>query len=339
MYFRLASVASLLCLFVVVGCSQDAGETATVESQQSKKTNSTRARSDFPIKMQAKHLPNAVRVHEKVISGGLPENDLAFEELRQLGVKTIISVDGAKPDVETAEKFGLRYVHLPHGYDGISDDRAMELAKAVRDLEGPIYIHCHHGKHRSPAAASVACVSAGLIPPASAISVLEIAGTSENYRGLYQSANDAMPFEEALLNELQVEFRESVDVLPMAEAMVAIGHTHDHLKAISQARWRTPAEQPDLDPAHEALMLREHFSELLRDDDVKQQPEQFQELIVDSEIAAKELESILREFESDVEHQNPPKTLQSALDRISQNCKSCHQKYRDIPLDEKNGNK
>src|SRR5688572_20555590 len=66
-------------------------------------------------KLSTQHLPNAVRVHERVISGGLPEGDAAFAELNALGVKTIVSVDGAKPDLETAAKFGLRYVHLPHG--------------------------------------------------------------------------------------------------------------------------------------------------------------------------------------------------------------------------------
>ncbi|MEZ6069075.1 MAG: hypothetical protein R3C10_02145 [Pirellulales bacterium] len=134
------------------------------------------------------HLPNAVQLHPRVISGGLPEGDAAFAELEQLGVKTIISVDGAKPDVQAAARHGLRYVHLPHGYDGIPEERGRELAKAVRELDGPIYIHCHHGKHRSPAAATVACVSTGLLPANEAVAVLKLAGTSPNYRGLYESA-------------------------------------------------------------------------------------------------------------------------------------------------------
>src|SRR5262245_11928799 len=66
-------------------------------------------------KLESKHLPNPIRVHEKVISGGLPEGDAAFAELQELGIKTVISVDGAKPDVALAKKYGMRYVHLPHG--------------------------------------------------------------------------------------------------------------------------------------------------------------------------------------------------------------------------------
>lgn len=288
-----------------------------------------------PQKLAAQHLPNPVRVHAKVISGGLPAGDPAFAELRELGVKTIISVDGAKPDVATAARYGLRYVHLPHGYDGISEQRVRELAKAVRDLEGPIYIHCHHGKHRSPAAASVACVAAGMLPASDAVAVLKVAGTSPNYRGLYQSAERTQPLEAALLDQLSVDFRESVEIPPLAEAMVALEHTHDHMKEIAAAGWRTPPAHPDLEPAHEALLLREHFTELLRADDVRREPAEFQELLRSSEQAAQELEDGLRAWQSASDQTQPPQSLGRSMERITVMCKSCHEKYRDVPLGEK----
>ena len=100
-------------------------------------------------------LNNVIRITEKLLSGSVPEGDTGFQTLQKLGVKTIITVDGAKPEVERAEKFGMRYVHLPIGYDGVPADQGWRLAKAVRDLPGLIYIHCHHGQHRSPAAAVV----------------------------------------------------------------------------------------------------------------------------------------------------------------------------------------
>src|SRR5688500_19183961 len=62
-------------------------------------------------------LENAHVVTDKVLSGAQPEDAKAFETLARLGVKTIISVDGAAPDVETARKYGIRYVHLPIKYD------------------------------------------------------------------------------------------------------------------------------------------------------------------------------------------------------------------------------
>src|SRR5690606_5918477 len=141
-------------------------------------------RETSPRRLATTHLPNAVQVHSRVISGGSPHGEEGYRELAELGVKTVISVDGATPDIETANRYGLRYVHLPHGYDGIPRERVEQLAKAVKELEGPIYIHCHHGKHRSPAAASVACIGAGLIDQQCAQQVLSVVGTGKNYRRL-----------------------------------------------------------------------------------------------------------------------------------------------------------
>src|SRR6185369_1160846 len=54
-------------------------------------------------------LDNAHRLTDRVLSGAQPEGEAAFRELADLGVKTVISVDGARPDVASAHKFGLRY--------------------------------------------------------------------------------------------------------------------------------------------------------------------------------------------------------------------------------------
>jgi protein tyrosine phosphatase (PTP) superfamily phosphohydrolase (DUF442 family) len=278
--------------------------------------------------LAAEHLPNSWQIHAQVITGGQPEGDAAFAELAALGVKTIISVDGAKPDVEQARRHGLHYVHLPHGYDGVPQQRAKELAKAVRDLPGPFYIHCHHGKHRSPAAAAVACVGAGLIDPGAAQSVLLAAGTSDAYQGLYQSARNARRFEDELLNKLKADFPETAAIAPLAEAMVAVERTHDHLREIAAAGWRSPASHPDLDPAHESLLLREHFTELQRTEAVTKKPHDFQALLRDSESAAAELEAALRASER-------VSTPEALFARITANCQSCHAKYRDVPLGQK----
>jgi protein tyrosine phosphatase (PTP) superfamily phosphohydrolase (DUF442 family) len=287
---------------------------------------------EFPVKVESPHLPNAFRLHDKVISGGEPEGETGFQELQSLGVRTIISVDGAQPDVALAKKYGLRYVHLPFGYDGIPQKRIEELARAVRDLPGPIYIHCHHGKHRGPAAATAACVSVGFLEPDQVLGVLKTAGTSQNYQGLYRSAESARRIEDRLLDALPAEFKEAVKLPPLAEAMVAIDHTHDRLKAVAQAGWRADPEQPDLDPAHEALLLREHFTELLRTEEVQQRPSRFVQLARDTEHASAELERYLR---------NPPGNSTALVQRASQllesvtaNCTTCHGEFRDVPLDE-----
>jgi protein tyrosine phosphatase (PTP) superfamily phosphohydrolase (DUF442 family) len=290
----------------------------------------------LPEKVAAKHLPNPWRIHPKVISGGLPDGEAAFQELADLGIKTVISVDGARPDVALAKKYGMRYVHMPHGYDGVPEQRAKELAKAVRDLSGPIYIHCHHGKHRSPAAATVACVGAGFLSADQARIVLKAAGTSESYRGLYQSAESASQLDAALLDALEVEYPETVQLPPIAEAMIAIEHAHDNLKVLSANQWRRLSDQPDLDAAHEALLLREHYTELLRSDEVKEQSDAFRSLLMESEATAKQLEAILEGWAKSVDRSSPPDGIGKAFAAISQSCIACHKTFRDVPLSEKN---
>lgn len=322
-------------LSLIIGCSQPNGERTASRDKATPLVSEGQASEDFPRRIDAQYLLNLVQVHPKVFSGGIPEGDEAFLELQSLGVRTAISVDGMTPDVETARKYGLRYVHLPHGYDGVPEVRVKELAKAVRELKGPIYIHCHHGQHRSPAAASVACVAGGLIHKSKSASILELAGTSTNYRGLYDSARQAIPLEVALLEELALEFRERAEVPPMAEAMVAIGHTHDHLKLIAEAGWQTPPEHPDLDPAHEALLMREHFTELLRTDYVQEESDAFKEFLKDSEEASQALEDALRNCANASLEVVPPKYVQRLSASITANCKACHQRFRDVPLSEK----
>lgn len=287
------------------------------------------------VKLDSKHLPNAIRLNARVISGGLPEGDEAFAELADMGVKTIVSVDGAKPDVERARSFGLRYVHLPHGYDGIAAKRASELAKATRDLPGPIYIHCHHGKHRSPAAASVACVSIGLTRREDASAILKLAGTSENYRGLYQSVAEAKRLDDALLDELRVEFTESVELPPLAQTMVDIDRIFERLKSLSVKNWRPPGDAAELDPAHEALLLREQYVELARMDAAKKSGEEFLRLVSEGEQAAEALESALRDWKAKGSGEPIPTAIPSAFERATKNCATCHRQVRDIPLSEK----
>jgi protein tyrosine phosphatase (PTP) superfamily phosphohydrolase (DUF442 family) len=133
-------------------------------------------------------LHNVFRVDANLYSGSVPEGDVGFASLRALGIRTVITVDGARPDVERARRFGLRYVHLPFGYDGCPIPRALEIIRAVRDLPGPIYLHCHHGKHRSPAAAALVHIALDGASNAEAVAFMKRAGTALEYVGLYGGA-------------------------------------------------------------------------------------------------------------------------------------------------------
>jgi len=283
-------------------------------------------------RLTTKHLPNAIQIHDRVISGGQPVGELAFREISELGIKTVISVDGLKPAIELAKKFGLRYVHLPHGYNGIQQERIEELAKAVRDLDGPIFIHCHHGTHRSPAAAAAACISAGLIEPSEGLPILKLAGTNENYKGLFESVGSAAKLNSEFLDQLSPDFPETAKLLPMAEAMVELDRTHDHLKRFAESGWKSLPDHPGLTAAYEALLLGEHFTEMLRMEFTSEQSEGFSKLLKESESDALLLEKAIRQWNTTGNSTSVPANVTEAFRRINTNCTNCHTQYRDVPI-------
>ena len=280
-----------------------------------------------PEYLQLSSLPNTYRLNPKVLSGGQPEGEAAFEELKRLKVKTIVSVDGIRPQVELAKKYGFQYVHLPLDYGCISDLRVTELAKVIRDQPGPIYFHCHHGLHRSPTAAAVASVGAGLMEPGNATAMLELVGTDKQYQGLYDSAAKAKRVDDSVLDTLPDSFPEVAIVEPLAKKMAQIQQTYDRLLVAQQFGWKTSQSSSEIQPAHEALLLREHFTELIRMEETTTRPDGFQELLSESKVAAEELESVLRSAKS--REILATDAIDNLLNHLEASCIDCHTRYRE----------
>jgi cytochrome c556 len=269
---------------------------------------------DYPV------LPNVLRLSEKIYSGGSPDGEAGFEALKKLGIKTLIMVDGAPPQVKLARKAGIRPVHLPFGYDGCPAPTANAIAKAVRDLPGPVYLQCHHGKHRSPVAAAMARVALDGISNEEAVKELERAGTGKNYVGLYADVRAYKPPTRDELDRLKVEFRESVPTPPLMKAMVDIEARYARLMKLQKNGWKP---EPGLDPAHEALQLQELYTEWNRTAEAKARPAEFQQMMTDGERDGKALEAALRggNHEEAGVH----------LGKVAKNCGGCHVKYRNVP--------
>jgi hypothetical protein len=278
-----------------------------------------------PIK--APGIENMFALGTNVFSGSGPEGDEAFAALVKLGVKTIITVDGTKPDVERAHKHGLRYVHIPHGYDGISSNAQAQIVKAAETLPGPFYIHCHHGKHRGPAAAAVFCMAENGWTGTEAEAWLHVAGTATNYVGLYEVVRrfkKPSPAELAAISSLP----EVAKISGLTEAMVGVDERWDHLKLVRAAGYLRPKEHPDIEPANETLILGEHFREAQRLPEAKKQGQNLLDLFKTAEAEVKEAETLLRSFSG-----SPVRGIRAKLDHsfdaIGQSCVSCHKAYRD----------
>lgn len=289
----------------------------------------TRVESASPgvIPLAAPGIHNLFQVGTHVFSGSSPEGGPGFAALAELGVKTIITVDGAKPDVELARKFGMRYVHLPHGYDGISTNVQLMLAKAGRELAGPIYVHCHHGKHRGPAAAAVICLADQGWSREQAEAFLVTAGTSTNYAGLYETVREfEMPSDEQL-RALPDNFPETAKVSGLVDAMVEIDARWENLKEVRSAGYLTPPDHPDIVPANETVILWEHYREAQRLPEVAEHGEDLMQRFAEAEAAAREAERLLRWFAGDASPDIKVQ-LNRSFDALGESCSTCHKAHR-----------
>lgn len=272
------------------------------------------------VRIEIPGIRNGFHVTDKIYSESQPEGEDAFAALAKLGVKTIISVDGSKPDVEAARKHGLRYIHLPFGYDGVPTNRIVDVAKAVESQSGPVFVHCHHGLHRGPAAVAVISEATENWTPNEAQAWMREAGTAADYAGLYRSA---ATFQKPTLAQLAAvkELPEVSKTSSLVEAMVAIDEHLSRLKLCQKAGWKTPPGHADVTPEHEATMLWEQLQEIARTDDAAKRPQDYRTKLADSEKAMEALRMSLKASDA-------PSAIETAFAKVGPSCAACHKQYR-----------
>ncbi len=256
-----------------------------------------------------------------VYAGSVPNSEPAFDTLADLGIRTIISVDGASPDLERATQHGMRYIHLPLGYGEIDENMRLVFAAAVRDMPGPIYIHCHRGVHRGPAAVAVALSTLGDLSTAQSLALLTRAGTSKDYPGLWRSVATSTPARASQLDAIDTDsLPAQARVGTFVEGMVSINNTYENLEAIADAGWKTPRSHPDLAPASEAGQLAELFRALSEHTTTPPRPAAFTEWMRSSTALAIALEQALTA--------DDPEAASISYAALIQDCKACHAAYR-----------
>lgn len=261
-------------------------------------------------------LPHFMECATGVYSGGQPHGDAAFAELARRGIKTIVSVDGMRPDVEAARRHGLRYVHIPMGYDGVSTSVGLSLTRVMKEPHESIYVHCHHGKHRGPAAAAIACKSVGLLTTPQALALLEQAGTSREYAGLWRDVEAFVaPGPEIVLPDLAA----TAPVDDLAATMADLDRHWDVLQEWAKLKSPPSATHPPLAEAEAALLMKEGFRESSRRLDDKA-PEELGLWMREAEVQAHRVEAALRE--------NPPLSIDPLLSEMKAQCSRCHKRYR-----------
>jgi hypothetical protein len=236
-------------------------------------------------------------------------------------------VDGKTPDAEAAAELGMRYVHVPIQYRGITPDELLKISKTFREAEGPFYVHCFHGKHRGPAAAAVGRLVLDGAPREQAIAEMrQWCGTSGKYEGLYRTvASTAMPTAEQSA-DLDWELASAQEFDGIRDLMIRISRHFDNVEGMAKRDWTVNPDHPDVDPANEAAILRGLFEMARELPEVAEAPADYRSWIddaVDGSVQLREAWSTRQEGQSE-----DASGSAAAFAALKASCTACHTDYR-----------
>ena len=259
--------------------------------------------ADDPAKSQESVLENRIEIHPKLMSGAAPVGEEAFAELAKLGVKVVVSVDGQRPEIEIARKHGLRYIHIPIGYDGVHEDACKAAAALTKQIKDPMYVHCHHGKHRGPAMAAVIAQSAGWLDRKQAVELLKKAGTGSQYAGLWRDVDGFQP--QPTSAELP-KLVEVAEISTLASHMVDTSLQYEVLlDSMKTNEWKVS----------DVRLLQEALRESHRVCNEEMRPWMHDSV------------RLVHGMESQVEREDWQE-LRGSMARLKQACNQCHERYR-----------
>ncbi|MGD1978365.1 MAG: sulfur transferase domain-containing protein [Akkermansiaceae bacterium] len=167
-------LVSLLSLGLL-GCGE---EPAATNSEEDKEIPEV-------VELQLEGVENVYRHSSRILSGGQPDSDKGLASLKEIGVRTVISVTDVLPDLEAAEKLGLRYIHIPLTSEGITADQQKEILAAAGEGSGPVYLHCNSGCNRASAAAALCLIKLEGRPRGDVIEWMNKRGV--NKEGLFEA--------------------------------------------------------------------------------------------------------------------------------------------------------
>lgn len=278
------------------------------------------------VTLDDSRLQHLVCFGRKIVTGDSPAGDAAFQALKDLGVRTIIRVDGQPPETERADKLGMTSVHLPLSFSGITQGQAQALAKAVRDLPGPVYIHGISSDRRAAAAAAVASVVLGDFTPEQAEAALAVSGVPANRdNGLYASIKSltSLPLEK--LGDVEFNFSAKSSVSRLTAAMVQIQKTWSRIEEAQKLRWKIPDARKDLNVGADSLELIDRCVAAGSMDSVKNLP-RASERLLETRTALTQLQ---RQWQSGHAGAAEIDKLDAAYQRATGSCVACHEEYRD----------
>ena len=286
---RLLAIA-LFTTWCLVGCAD------------STSARSTEAGESLPALRDVQH---GIGIHV----GGEPAGEPGLRALQELGIRSIIDVDATPPGSGIKEHFGIRVVHLPLKYSGITMEEAQVISGLLETLPRPIYVHCHHGTNRAPAAVAVGLVGMGEWSSEDGLALLHASGTDPAFKGLFDSVDSAVLIAPAL----RQHHPGRVDPGDLALTMDLVDAEWTRLEQFAHSHWVDPASPASAAQLVDLFRTTSGFS--------GEHGAGFAELAEESIAAAQQLEDML------IAGRHATATEQLLL--LEQSCSACHHRYRD----------
>ena len=123
---------------------------------QSPNKNSTPTIGPIPFgeKLKLSGLPNAGKINDSLFRGAQPHTE-GFQQLKSLGVTTVVDLRGEDPDKiswerKQAESAGMQFVNIPvSGWSPPTNDQVAQFLSLFRDPHAKIFVHCRFGDDRT----------------------------------------------------------------------------------------------------------------------------------------------------------------------------------------------
>ena len=111
-------------------------------------------RSAYGDKLKLPGLPNGGRITSSLYRGAQPRPD-GLQELKKLGVTTIVDLRGENPQLrdserQQAEALGIRFVNIPiSGWAPPSNEQVAQFLALFRNHQEKVFVHCRFGDDRT----------------------------------------------------------------------------------------------------------------------------------------------------------------------------------------------
>ena len=118
-------------------------------SMNTTRSTSNLASARWAEPMQAQGLPNLYKVSDNLYRGAQPTAE-GLQELKKLGVHTVIDLRESDGNEATVARSGLTYEHIPMTAFRVKDDHVVRFLRAVGGPDhAPIFVHCKRGADRT----------------------------------------------------------------------------------------------------------------------------------------------------------------------------------------------